>query len=178
MTNRIPAELHDDAAVAIAQDGEPENRTSLDPAPGEDRAVDVSNAAVAPSEHGRAVHTTGRAAWFDRLNPFQEQRFARRVAREVVRLRDAIAAADPALQGRSLLRLVVVMRCRVTPAAAEKLLLEAEDSFATWPTLRELTFGDVVHLIAVKVLHAEFGMTRWINASMGQIVAAELQRLR
>jgi hypothetical protein len=178
VTNRIPTELHDDAAFAIAQDGESENRTSQDPAPGEAGAVDVSDAAVPSRGHGPAVHATGRAAWFDRLNPFQEQRFARRVAREIVRLRDAIATANPALQGRSLLRLVVVMRCRVDPPAAEKLLLEAEESFAIWPTPRELTFGDVVHLIAFKEFHAEFGKTRWINANMGQIVAAELQRLR
>jgi hypothetical protein len=182
VTNRIPADLHDDAAFAIAHDGESENRRSRDLAPGEDgaldKSVDKSDTAILSRDPGPAVQTAGRAAWFDRLNPFQEQRFARRVAREVVRLRDAIAAAYPALQGRDLLRLVVVMRRKVDPHAAEKLLVEAEESFATWPTPRALTFGDVVHLIAFKEFHAEFGKTRWINANMGQIVAAELQRLR
>lgn len=116
--------------------------------------------------------------WLDRLNPFQEQQFARRVTRELVELRRKVEATHPALSGTDVYRLVVMLRCKVDPHGAQKLLDEADESFAAWPTTRDLNFADVVHLIAIREFHAQFGKTRWINANMGQIVAAELQRLR
>lgn len=118
------------------------------------------------------------STWLDRLNPFQEQQFARRVTREIFELRRRVEQARPGLAGLELLRLVVMVRCKVDPAGAQKLLLEAEESFAAWPTPRELDFADVVHLLAIREYHAQFGRTKWINANMGRIVATELQRLR
>lgn len=116
--------------------------------------------------------------WLDRLNPFQEQQFARRVTRELVELRRKVEAAHPKLTGTDVFRLVVMLRCKVDPHGAQKLLNEADESFAAWPTARDLNFADVVHLIAIREFQAQSGKARWINANMGQIVATELQRLR
>jgi len=142
----------------------------MNPSPESDLEVNAVQLPVAPVAH--------RLSWLARLNPFQEQQFARRVAREMVELRRRLLRAQPDVGGVELLRLVVMMRCKCDPNGAQSLLDEADGSFAAWPTTRDLNFADVVHLIAIREFHTQFGRTRWINANMGRIVASEIERLR
>lgn len=143
----------------------------MDPTVDSDLETDAAKApATHPSQRQRS--------WLARLNPFQEQQFARRVTREMVNLRRQVLLERPEARGVELLRLVVMRRCMADAQAAQRLLDEADESFATWPTTRDIDFADVVHLIAVREFHAAYGKTRWINSNMGRIIAAELQRLR
>jgi hypothetical protein len=137
-----------------------------------------TGAAVQTAELSPLPVPARQRGWLERLNPFQEQHFARRVAREILDVRRQIEQARPGLADMEMLRLVVMLRCKVDPYGAHKLIREAEESFASWPTPRELSFGDVVHLIAIKEFRAEFGKAKWINANMGQIIATELLRMR
>ena len=89
-------------------------------------------------------------------------------------MRYAIAAVlrrHPTLRGRALYQRIAMERLQSDAATADRLLLQADESFASWPTPREINFGDVVHMIAIREFHAEHGKAHWIIADMGRIVA-------
>ncbi|TMH79878.1 MAG: YHS domain-containing protein [Betaproteobacteria bacterium] len=110
------------------------------------------------------------------LGPWRERRFARCVARELVELYRTVSARHPHLRGRDLYREIVIARKRIDPDSANALLDEAEESYATWPILRALTFCDVVHFIAVSEFLASHGDAAWIQADMRREVKSQIPR--
>ncbi len=108
------------------------------------------------------------------LVPLQQRRFARRVSRELLALYHAQRARGGALPARDLYREIVSVRMRVDVVGAEALLDRAEESFASWPTPRALTFNDVVHLIVILEFRATYGGTPWIRANLAQVVTGEI----
>ena len=108
------------------------------------------------------------------LFPWRERRFARQVSRELLKLYGIVAASHPKLRGRDLYRKIVIARTRSDEASAEALLDQAEESFAAWPTRRDLKFVDVVHFVAVSEFLASHGNSPWIYANMGREVESQI----
>ena len=127
------------------------------------------------------IRTPQPAAWpaplpglLARFLPGKRQRFARRVSREMQALHATVAQAHPELRGLDLYRRIAMERLHTTPEGADALLRKADENFAWWPTTRELTFVDVVHMIAIEEYHAAFPTSAWIRADMARIVAEEI----
>ncbi len=92
-------------------------------------------------------------AWRNRLvaallSP-RESRYAARASAELLKLYWIVLAGNRALPRREIYRRVVMARTGADADDAEAVLLRAEHSFARWPTVRELTFSDVVHYLVV-----------------------------
>jgi transposase-like protein len=78
-----------------------------------------------------------------------ESRYVARVTRELLRLHWVVSACHPGLLRREIYRKIVMAHTGCDDYEAGSVLRRAEQSFATWPTERELTFADVVHYLAV-----------------------------
>ena len=112
-----------------------------------------------------------RSGMLDRLLPGREKRFARRVCEEMLALHKVVVRQHPDLRGRALYQRIAMVRLHTDAAAADRLLLQADESFASWPTPRDINYGDVVHMVAIREFHAQYGKAHWIIADMGRIVA-------
>jgi YHS domain-containing protein len=127
---------------------------------------------VRPTHTGNAAPGTARptaTGWRERLEsilPGREQRFVRRVSRELLDLYRTVSARNSRLQGRDLYREIVIARKGADAGTAETLLDQAEESYALWPTPRALTFCDVVHFIAVSEFLASHDDTPWIHENV------------
>ena len=115
-----------------------------------------------------------RPGLLDRFLPGKRRRFARRVSRELQALHASVARAHPQLRGLDLYRRIAMERLNTTPEGADALLRKADENFAWWPTTRELTFIDVVHMIAIEEYHAAFPRSAWIRADMARVLAEEV----
>jgi hypothetical protein len=107
--------------------------------------------------------------WRERLAgllPGREQRFVRRVSRELLGLRRAVSASHARLRGRDLYREIVIARTHADTDSANTLLDHAEESYAMWPAPRALKFCDVVHFIAVSEFLATHDDTPWIHENV------------
>ena len=71
---------------------------------------------------------------------------------------------------------VVIAHKQADPDSADALLDQAEESYASWPTPRTLTFCDVVHFIAVSEFLASHADTPWIQADMRREVQSLIPR--
>jgi hypothetical protein len=144
-------------------------------------------AAVRPPAGGRAPDTgpkagtaagpvpAPRAGWLARiaaLLPGYEQRFARRVSRQLLDLHRSVSARNKRLWGRDLYRQIVIAREGVDAASADALLDRAEQSYARWPASRALMFRDVVHMITVSEFLASHGESPWIHENLRQEIDA------
>jgi YHS domain-containing protein len=127
---------------------------------------------VGPTHRGNAAPARARptaTGWRERLEsilPGREQRFVRRVSRELLDLYRTVSARNARLQGRDLYREIVIARKGADAGTAETLLDQAEESYALWPTPRALTFCDVVHFIAVSEFLASHDDTPWIHENV------------
>jgi len=112
--------------------------------------------------------------WFAPLFAgWREKHHAAKTSRQMLELyRSLSAAGGPGLGKEQLYRRVVMARLRVTPAAADKVLARATESFATWPVERALTFRDVVHYLAVAdYLASNDGVAEWTRENLGRVVS-------
>jgi YHS domain-containing protein len=142
-------------------------------------SADPKRFAVAVRGPDKAPRWLTGAAWrglLAGLVPWRERRFARCVARRLVELYRTVSARHPRLRGRDLYREIVIAHKRIDPDSANALLDEAEESYATWPILRTLTFCDVVHFIAVSEFLASHGDAAWIQADMRREVKSQIPR--
>jgi hypothetical protein len=108
----------------------------------------------------RAAPPSQRLSLFQRAMAFRnelvaslvsrsESRYAAETARELLKLHWIVSATHPGLPRRDIYRKVVMIRTGADEYEANGLLRRATESFAIWPTERELTFADVVHYLAV-----------------------------
>ena len=107
---------------------------------------------------------------------WRQSRHARAVSHELLELHRSVTHRHPYLRGRTLYRQIVMARSRADTATADRLLRRAEESFATWPTQRDLKFADVVHYLAIEEFLAGHPETDWTEVHMGRIVTSRIPR--
>ena len=103
----------------------------------------------------------------------RERRHAAETTRQMLTLHWIVSAGRPDLSRREVYRRVVMARTGLGEDEADNVLRCAEQSFASWPTVRELTFADVVHYLAVSeyLMDDERVSTR---IDMGRLVAGRV----
>ncbi len=107
------------------------------------------------------------------IGGWQEKHHAAKTSRELLKLYAKVAAARPGLGKQELYRHIVMARQGGTLAAADAILVRAEESFATWPVERALTFRDVVHYLAVSdYLATNAQAADWTRENLGRVVAS------
>ena len=101
-----------------------------------------------PALHERAM-AFGRELVASLLVSWREAQYAAQVSRDMLKLYQIVSASHPRLPRRVIYKRVVMARTGSDLNKAEAVLSWAEQSFASWPTERALTFSDVVHYMAV-----------------------------
>jgi hypothetical protein len=103
----------------------------------------------------------------------RESRHAAQATRQLLTLHWIVAGQHPHLPRRDIYRRVVMAYTGVDEDEADMVLRRAEQSFATWPNERELTFADVVHYVAVsQYLTGDERISTRID--MGRLVAGRV----
>jgi transposase-like protein len=139
------------------------------------RTEDVAATAAIFQGLKRAPPTRTRKWFAPLLAGWREKHHAAKTSKEMLELYRSLAAAGSARVGnkQQLYRHVVMARLGVNPAAADKVLARATESFATWPVERALTFRDVVHYLAVAdYLASNNDVAGWTRENMGRVVAS------
>jgi hypothetical protein len=104
---------------------------------------------------------------------WREARYAVQTSREMLKLYWIVSASHPGLAHREIYQKVVMARTGASLGAAEAIVRRAEQSFANWPTEREVTFSDVVHYMAVSEYLASVGRAG-TRIDMGRVVAGRV----
>jgi hypothetical protein len=131
----------------------------------------------APSPSQRLSLAQRATAWRNELaaslvSP-RESRYVAAMIRELLKLHWVVSASHPGLPRRDIYRKVVMARTGADESEANSVLRRAEQSFASWPRERELTFADVVHYLAVsEYLTGDERFATRIN--MGQLIAGRI----
>ena len=135
-------------------------------------------AAVNTAKSGRVVEQRLRGglrglieSW---LLAWREGRHAAHTSRELLALYRAVSAANPELDSREHYKLMVMARNGCDVATANDVLECAEESFAAWPTRRDLTLCDVVHYMAVNEFIALHDGKQWIHSDTQHMVASRI----
>jgi len=103
----------------------------------------------------------------------RETLYAVQTSRDLLKLFWIVSASHPGLDRRDVYRKVVVARTGASAQDAESVLVRAEQSFATWPSERPLTFSDVVHYLAVSEFLASNSRIG-TRTNMGRVVAGRI----
>ena len=132
----------------------------------------------------RAAPPSQRLSLFQRAMAFRnelvaslvsrrESRHAAETTRQMLTLHWIVSAGRTDLSRREIYRRVVMARTGLDEDGANIVLRRAEESFASWPTERELTFADVVHYLAVsEYLTGDERVSTRID--MGRLVAGRV----
>ncbi len=99
--------------------------------------------------------SAARAGWLQGLGAewlqlWRHRSTARALSRESLRIYHEVAAARPELAGVLRYREVVARQAGVDEQEARAIVDRAEDSFASWPVGRRVTFRDVVQYLVVR----------------------------
>ncbi|OIQ99964.1 YHS domain protein [mine drainage metagenome] len=111
------------------------------------------------------------ASWF---LAWREGRHAARTSRELLALYRTVSADHPGLANREIYKLVVMARNSCDATTANEVLECAEESFAAWPSRRDLTLCDVVHYLAVNEFLALHDGKHWIHSDTSHMVASRI----
>jgi hypothetical protein len=137
----------------------------------------VTGHEVAERPHGSAFKRAWKSGheFVASLFGWRESRYAADVSRELLKLYWIVTASQPGLSRREIYKHVVMARTGADAADAELVLMRAEQSFASWPSERDLTFNDVVHYLAVSEYLAT-GDRMATNIDMGRLIARRLPK--
>lgn len=113
------------------------------------------------------------ASW---LLPWHERRHAARASDDLLALYRTVKADHPDWAGRQLYKLVVMTRTGCDSTAADAILNRAEESYAEWPTRRELTLCDVAHYLSVTEFLATHVGESGIHSNIARVVKARVPR--
>ncbi len=102
-----------------------------------------------------------------------ESRYVTQITRELLKLHWVVTACHPGLLRREIYRKIVMAHTGCNDQEAGSLLRRAEQSFAIWPTERELTFADVVHYLAVSEYLADDDRIA-TRIDMGRLIAGRI----
>lgn len=94
----------------------------------------------------------------------RERQHAVRTSNELLSLYHTVSAEHPELSDREHYKLVVMARNGCNSTAANLVLDCAEESFAQWPVMRELTLCDVVHYLSVSEYFAAHTGEPWMSS--------------
>jgi len=110
--------------------------------------------------------------WHYLLLAVKERRFAKRVAKRLLKSYSAVSADKLDLSGKALYREVLLHTQQVEPSRVDQILRQAEDSIDEWtaPGRCGLGFREVVHFF-VMLQHNEAGHKGTV-VSFGEIVDA------
>jgi hypothetical protein len=108
------------------------------------------------------------------LFSWRESRYAAQTSRELLKLYWIVRASHPGLPRQEIYKRVVMARTGADFADAETLLRRADESFASWPADRALTFSDVVHYMAVSEFLAASDSRMGTRINMGRLVAGRI----
>lgn len=136
---------------------------------------EIEERAPAPAERLSLAQraTAWRNELLASLQSRRESRYVAEVTRELLKLHWIVSASHPGLRRREIYRKVVMARTGAGEDEANMLLRRAEQSFATWPRERELTFADVVHYLAVsEYLTSDERLATRID--MGRLIAGRI----
>jgi hypothetical protein len=131
----------------------------------------------APSSSRRMSLAQRATAWRNELaasmvSP-RESRYVAAIVRELLKLHWIVSASHPGLPRRAIYKKVVMARTGADEGEASAIVRRAEQSFASWPKERELTFADVVHYLAVsEYLTGDERLATRIN--MGRLIAGRV----
>ena len=106
----------------------------------------------------------------------EEKRYFRRESRKVLAMYRAVRAQHPAVTGMALYEEVVGRVTGVSADGARALVRAAEQSFATWPSERDLTFRDVVHYLCFESFSQSHGNRNWMRTSLREVVDSEIPK--
>lgn len=102
-----------------------------------------------------------------------ERRYASQASRDLLEIHRIVSAGHPGIPRRELYTTIVMVRIGTGREEAEAILERAEESFATWPANRPLTFRDVVHYLAVTEYLRLKGEVA-TRTDMGQLIAERI----
>jgi len=86
----------------------------------------------------------------------RERRFARHVARQLLKSHAAISAENPGLSGEALYREILLHADLVDPSLIDEIIWQAEDSIDEWTTHSRTRLGlrQVAHFVALSQYRA------------------------
>jgi len=126
---------------------------------------------------GKPKHRTAPGTWLDgtlrRFNilaALRENQHLKRTCRECLQLYRGLGE-HPNATARERYALVIERRTGVDANGADAILQRAEESFATWPNERPLTFRDVVHYLAVTECLSDDKSQIGVRADVTMLVA-------
>jgi|SRR5450755_1520692 len=97
-----------------------------------------------------------------------------RASDDLLALYRTVKADHPDWVDRELYKLVVMARAGCDSTTANAILKCAEESFAEWPTRRELTLCDVVHYLSVTEFLVTHAGETGIHSDIARVVAAHV----
>jgi hypothetical protein len=116
--------------------------------------------------------------WFWRLwGQSSEKRFVYRESRVALRIYERAQRDHPGLTGRALYHEIVRLCSLGQPQRAEEMVRHAEESFADWPTSRDVQFRDVVAYIIfdeLVILRNRSSTSADVHLAVARIIPAEL----
>jgi hypothetical protein len=115
----------------------------------------------------RGMLTSWLLAW-------RERRYTAQMSRAILAQYRAVSADHPKLARRVLYRLVVMSYTRCDAHAADKILEQADESFAEWPVSRELTLRDVAHYLTASEYLQRHGEDFWFRTELQEEIAAHI----
>jgi len=105
---------------------------------------------------------------------WRERRYVAQASKQMLFLYRTIADLHPAWTPRQHYQLLVLRRTGCDPTTANQILDAAQESFAQWPSNRELTLCDVVHYLAVTEFLATHPTDRGMHSSLSLVVASRV----
>ena len=108
------------------------------------------------------------------LISWREGRHASRSCRELLAMYRTASTEHPELDHRELYKLVIMARNGCDAAAANVILKRAEESFAAWPVMSELSLSDVVHYLTVCELLGARNGEHWIHSDINHVVITRI----
>ncbi len=164
-------QTHDSKASIDVSTDRPARQKSMQPKVDEEAARGAGGlhaALESPPQRGVSVLIA------DSFLAWQERRFVARAAKELLALYRSVSSIHPDWTRRKLYQQVVMRRTGCDPAAADIILEAARDSFAQWPSSRELNLCDVAHYLSVTEFLAIHRGKRWIHSSLTPVVASQV----
>jgi hypothetical protein len=110
----------------------------------------------------------------EKVLAWRERRYVDSASKELLALYRTVAAMHPDWSRRKLYQLVVMHRAGCDPVAADTILDGARESFAQWPSSRELTLCDVVHYLSVTEFLAAHPREQWMHSSLSHVVESRV----
>ena len=121
------------------------------------------------------MHGTGLGSRLEQLPrmgfaiEIEERRYTKRESRKALAIYHAVHAQHPELTGIALYEKIAESLAEVGAEAAHALVRAAEQSFAEWPSDRDLTFRDVVHYLCFDGFSRSHDDRGWTLTSLREV---------